>query len=254
VGQPCIGRLREGVAGVVALVIDIGNPGEPLLLPSLALATVGQYMGLPQVMRGDDGRVFLSDGKGRASRRIDFADWEGIDSSNEKTCSAMTNKPVEAARRILDPLPVVLSRGRPEVIPYESVLEGAPADVEGTIVLVGVGLRDDAHWRVLRRLGLAEQHGYALHADAIDTLLRGRFLRGIGAPLQLAWLVLFASAGMAVGRFIPTHRERARQLALAGLVVGDAVIVALVAVNLGVLMDALYSMLAVFAGYVFVKR
>jgi hypothetical protein len=154
--------------------------------------------------------------------------------------------------RVLAPFPHELTRKDRRFIPFEELVTDAPSgslrpELEGKLVLIGIQRPNEDVIETCASDGCDKIHGLSLHAAAIDTLFGDEKARGISIispALQLAWIALLCSAG-AILRFVTSRRSSFVRFGfLAGLMLLDVLLTALLAAKMALLVDTLHHLAA----------
>jgi CHASE2 domain-containing sensor protein len=247
-GLLCLGR-TQGSTEILPLIVEKANPVPHDAVPSLALATVAAFKSW--TIDGVDRQamsVRIKDEKG-APERIGASLLASVP-REPSVCTVLDAGDV-VAQKIIDFTPRRRMRVPQRRIAYESILTWPDpqiaAAVNGKIVVVGFEQPSEV-FRIRRGLGMNESFGYELHADAMNTLLRGINVRPIGQALQFLIILGLSFFGGLLWAWYPDRsRLRWRLLLTAAALYLGVVVMAYWSDRL--LINLLYPLIALSFSY-----
>ncbi|MEN6547060.1 MAG: CHASE2 domain-containing protein [Armatimonadia bacterium] len=227
VSSPVLYNPRGVVHGVRLIQRDpIANPPAPVTLsmvrPPFALACYAAYRG-----RSQDLPEEISDSLVECTgtqipvwtcesvvllppQRTREADRESKHALLINWAGNIGTFPMYSMRRVLE----ATARDRREWFKGKIVLVGTMQDQQ--LAPVGQPARE-VRYPLLSQAGLKAMTGVEVHANALDTVMQGRYMRPV--PLWLVWLIIFAASFGTIAAFRYLHPARAVALALAELLV-----------------------------------
>lgn len=247
-GLLCLER-TQGSTEILPLGIEKAKGTRREVIPSLALATVSAFKGWTiDDLDRQTMSVRVKDGRGSPGK-VDFSQVDII-ARDPEVCTLLEAGDVEA-KKIIDFTPRRRMRTPQRRIPYEDILSWpdsrVAAAVHGKIVVIGFE-RPDEVFRIRRGLGLNQSFGYELHADAMNTLLRGINVRPIGQGLQFLTILGLSLFGGVLWAWFPDRSRLRWRLLLAAAALYLGVVVAAYWSD-RILMNLLYPLIALFFSY-----
>ncbi len=207
----CLGRHLAHSATIVPLAIQRGS-GEPL--PSFALAPA-------MALRRE--RLVSLDAAEAVLRLRDARDepvavrFMEVERLAERQAGCKIMGPGDTvADLLIEYSDLGVLRDPAHRIPYERVVareEPELSGVRGRIAVVGAALAPDAFRVVRGPLRHETRYGVELHADALNTILRGVVIRPAGTGIQFAATLLMALVGAAIAA-LPGADRRTRMILL----------------------------------------
>jgi CHASE2 domain-containing sensor protein len=220
-GSLCAGRQGLKSAAIIPLLTEKPDGGGPpvsaLTLAAMTALADSRVVGIDR----ERGRINLLDAQGRRVLPLAVS-W--IESGAATAGCPTIGDSDLVALLAADAMPLAAVRDPSRRLAYEELLStsgagGHPAfDLGGKVVLVGAEDDGDA-FAVLRGLSAEKRYGFEIHADALDTLLRGAAIRPLRPAAQLALMLAFAGVAALLRAPALEARPRARHVMLAAAVV-----------------------------------
>ncbi|CAN5907843.1 hypothetical protein BH23GEM7_BH23GEM7_39760 [soil metagenome] len=251
-GVLCLGSRATHSAKIMPLlVVPEGQPAAEGV-PSLALRSVAAYhraIVVPELPNREVDLVTAT----RDLIRVGVSEVFPVREAQPGCPSIWPGDTVAAI--VLDYSPLATLRGPRHRTPYEAILNGseslAPDAFRDRIVLIGSETGED-EFRVWRGMTVESRHGYELHADAVNALLRGATVRPLGSRGQFGVLLLLALFAAMLVYLIP-DRARLRLGVLALLLVAYLAAAVYLYATQRILLITLYHVAALLVSYGLVR-